>query len=581
LFQFSNRTDQPLLTVARLTVQTMKTIKTIKRLSLLPLTLLILSCGGGSGSNSDNGDIRPALAAANLGPDPDSNEFRRSKRESHRFLEQATFGPTLADMSRVAHIGEEAWINEQLNQPATLMLPAMYAVGDARWNEYVNIWWKTAIVAPDQLRQRVAFALSEIFVISAADGLGKEQYGLANYYDILVRNAFGNYRDLIEEITLNPIMGEYLSMKGNHKPDPKKNLRPDENYARELLQLFSIGLVQLRPDGSVVMGTDGVPVPTYDQDVVEDFAHVFTGWHFANAEQFRWPKQKDFLNPMVPFEDFHDTGEKQLLNGQKLAAGNSAEVDLRAALDNIFQHPNVGPFLAKRLIQRLVTSNPSAQYIADISAVFEADESGVRGSLGSMVKAILLHEEALNGHIDNPTTFGKLKEPVLRVTALWRAFTPEVIKAEFNYSWARNDIGQAPLNSPSVFNFFTPDFSQPGEVRNSGLVSPEFQIHDESSIIKITNRMLANTIWAHNYKYESDAHRIALNIKPQVELVETDPELLLDQLDLLLLGGEMTDELRQRARDLMSKYTSDSASPNKVIEVIFLIASSPESAVQI
>ena len=559
----------------------MKTIKIIKSLATAPFIVLLLSCEGGSESNNvaSGGNYAPPTAAAE--PDPDTEEFRRAKKDSHRFLEQASFGPTLADMSYVAHTGKEAWIDEQIQLEPTLMLPNLQIVGDQRWGEYVNIWFKTAISARDQLRQRVAFALSEIFVISAADGLGDEQQGLANYYDILVRNAFGNYRELIEEITLNPIMGEYLSMKGNHKPDPSQNLRPDENYARELLQLFSTGLVRLNQDGSEIIGADGIPAPTYDQDVIEGFAHVFTGWHFANADDFRWPSSTDYLSPMQPFEEYHDKGSKTLLNGFTVPAGNSARQDLQAALDNIFNHPNVGPFLSRQLIQRLVTSNPSPQYIADISAVFNADESGIRGSLGSVVKAILMHDEAQNGHLQYPDTFGKLKEPVLRVTGLWRAFRPEVMTADFNYAWARKDIGQAPLNAPSVFNFFTPAFSQPGEIRNKGLVSPEFQIHDESSMVKITNRMLANTIWAHNFKYESDSHRMVLNIKPEVEIVERGSAQLLDHLNLLLLGGDMSTQLRQTANELMSNYNSDSAAANRVIETIFLIVSSPESAVQI
>lgn len=519
------------------------------------------------------------LAAAT--PDPDTDEFRTAKKDSHRFLEQSTFGPTVFEMGYVAHKGKAAWIDEQMQTAPTLMLPTLHATSDERWGEYTNIWFRTAVSAEDQLRQRVAFALSEIFVISASDGLGDEQYGLANYYDILVKHAFGNYRELMEEITLNPIMGEYLSMKGNRKPDPDKNLRPDENYARELLQLFTIGLVQLNQDGSVKLGDNGVPLPTYDQDVVESFAHVFTGWQFANADEFPWPSNKDFINPMEPWEEYHDTGQKTLLNGSVINAGNNAREDLTAALDNIFQHPNVGPFIARQLIQRLVTSNPSARYITDVAAVFNADESGIRGSLGSVIRAILLHDEAQYGHTREAQTFGKLKEPLLRVTGLWRSFTPQVLSAEFNYAWVKNDIRQAPLNSPSVFNFFSPSFSQPGAIRNQGLLSPEFEIHDESSIINITNRLLANSIWSHDYIYESDAHRWALDIRPEVEMAEEDTEKLLDHLDLLLLGGDMSKELRDAARTLISNYDSDGASVNQVIETIFLIVSSPEAAVQI
>ena len=549
--------------------------------TLLPITILLLSaCGGGSGTSNEPESapaIAPALPATevnNAAPDTPM-----SKEEAFKLLEQATFGARLKDIDRIAGSGPETWIDEQMAAPATYLSQGLYQSSNDRWNEYINVWWRHTIDAEDQLRQRVAFALSQIFVISASDGLGDEQPGLANYYDILLRHAFGNYRDLIEEITLNPIMGEYLSMKGNHKPDAELNLRPDENYARELLQLFSIGLSLLNDDGTTINDSDGVPLPTYDQETVEAFAHVFTGWHFANAEHFRWPKNKDFINPMVAWQDMHDTGEKVLLNGAVLPAGQSAEKDLADALDNIANHPNVGPFIVKHLITKLITSNPTPEYIRDVVQVFNENANGERGNLGSTIKAILMHREARQGHVLYPTTFGKAKEPLLRVSQLWRAFEPDFIHPEFNYGWVGNELQQAPLASPSVFNFFSPEFSQPGKILDNGLVSPEFEILDESSMISMTSRLLANSLWAHNYKVASNKNRIAINIDREMEL-EGDREALLDHLDLLLLGGTMSADLRQEVNRLMDSRDYNNAASQRVAEAIFLIVSSPESAIQ-
>ncbi len=555
-------------------------MKTIIIKYLLLFTVLTLSaCGGGAGEQTSNQApaIAPALPATEV--NNAAADLPLEKKQAFRLLDQATFGATLETVEGLAGNGPEAWINAQLAMPATFLSDGLRVSNTEQWNEYVNVWWRQTIYAPDQLRQRVAFALSEIFVISAGDGLGDEQPGLANYYDILLRNAFGNYRELIEEITLNPIMGEFLSMKGNRKPEPEKNIRPDENYARELLQLFSIGLSMLNQDGSEQLDADGVPLPTYTQDTVEAFAHVFTGWHFANAEDYRWPKNKDFINPMQAWDEYHDKGEKTLLNGTVLPAGQTAEQDLAAALDNIANHPNVGPFIVKQLIKRLVTSNPSPGYVSDVVAVFNNNVNGERGNLGSTVKAILMHEEARNGHLENPNTFGKLKEPLLKVTQLWRAFQPDTISSSFNYGWVINELQQSPLGSPSVFNFFTPEFSQPGEIRDSNLVSPEFEILDESSIITLTSRLLSNSLWAHNYKVPSNGKRIVINIDREMQL-EPDRNALLDHLNLLLLGGRMSDELRNEAMNIMSARNYSNAASQRVAEAIFLIISSPESMIQ-
>jgi uncharacterized protein (DUF1800 family) len=546
--------------------------------ALLPLTVLLaVGCSGGTTDLTipAAAPALPATEVANAAPDGPL-----SPEEAWRLLDQTTFGARLDDINSVAVNGPEWWINRQMALPANYMLPALQQSLRQEWNEYVNTWWRLAIKADDQLRQRVAFALSEIFVVSAADGLGNQQPALANYYDILLRHSFGNYRDLLKEITLSPVMGEYLSMKGNHKPDPENNIRPDENYAREILQLFSIGLVKLNPNGTPRLDSDGVPLPSYDQDIVEGYAHVFTGWHFANAERFRWAKNKDYINPMVAWPDYHDTAEKRLLNDVVLPAGQTPEQDLDDALDSIANHPNVGPFIAKQLIQRLVTSNPSPTYVKDVAAVFDRNAAGERGALGSTIKAILMHKEARLGHNEKPTTFGKLREPLLRVTQLWRAFETDRIPVGFTYAWVAEDLAQAPLNSPSVFNFFRPDYSHAGAIREQGLVSPEFEILDETTIIKLTSRLLANSIWLNNYKADSDGQHISIDISREMQ-IEPDAEALLDHLDLLLLGGRMSTGLRDAARELMAHREHDSLASLRVAEAIFLIITSPEAAVQI
>ncbi len=552
---------------------------------LLPFAFLLLATacgdGGGAGKGTPKPEQAPAIAPAlpetevsNAAPDDPM-----SQESLFRLLEQTTFGVSPKDLNQLSGSSPENWIDQQMALPATYMSDGLYEAKNDRWNEYVNVWWRNTLTAEDQLRQRVAFALSQIFVISASNGLGDEQAGLANYYDILTRHAFGNYRELLEEITLNPIMGEYLSMKGNHKPDAELNLRPDENYARELLQLFSIGLSMLNDDGSTINDSDGVPMPTYDQDTVEAFAHVFTGWHFANAEHFRWPKNKDFISPMVAWPEFHDTGEKVLLNGFVIPAGQTAEKDLEDALDNIASHPNVGPFIVKHLITKLVTSNPSPEYISDVVQVFNKNAQGERGNLGSTIKALLMHSEAREGHLTNPQTFGKTKEPLLRITQLWRAFPPDAIHPDFNYGWVAEELQQSPLGSPSVFNFFSPDFSQPGRIRNDGLVSPEFEIIDETSMISLTSRLLSNSLWSHNYKFTNGSSRIVLNIDHEMEL-EDDRDALLDHLDLLLLGGRMTADLRLEVNKLMDSRDYKNGASQRVVEAIFLIVSSPEAAIQ-
>jgi len=549
--------------------------------------LVLTACGGGSGDSNlfkengiDTGSVSsnfqidasniPALGAAMSADIED--DYLASK-----FLQRATFGATPASIIDLRDVGYVGWIRNQMQMPATFMLDVTRKQNPPRWAEHVNSWLNIASTADDQLRQRVAYALSQFFVVSDQGGLGEQQAALSNYYDILIANSFGNFRELMELVTLSPIMGDYLSMKGNQKPDPQNGIRPDENYARELLQLFSIGLVQMDSDGRVRLDEDGVPEPTYDQQVIEGFAHVFTGWHFNNVDEWNYPKVEDWYTPMAAYQEHHDSSEKTLLNNVVLPAGQSAQKDLQDALDNIFNHNNVAPFFAKHMIKQLVTSNPSSAYIQRVANAFEDDGNGVRGNIGAVVIATLLDTEALAGYELAPETFGKLREPVIRLVSLWRAFDANTNTPQFSYSWIKNRLNQAPLQSPSVFNFFSPEFSQAGEIRNQMLNSPEFQIHNESSIIDITSALLAHSIW-HNTESGSEPQFAPVDIT-QLMLLDDDRNAQYKLLSTLLIGRPASDALREQA-DYLLDARKNASSEIRAEELLFLFATSPEAAVQ-
>lgn len=563
-------------------------ILNLKKLSLTVLcAVTVISCGGGepgpyqatginTGSASGNYEKEdltagiPEIGAALQQPFDDDYQ-------AVRFLHRASFGPRLEDIDELSEKGYADWIEEQLQMPASFMLPITRQRTEPRWLEHINSWFKLSVNAPDQLRQRVAYALSQFFVVSGEGELGGQPVALANYYDILIAHSFGNFRDLIEQVTLSPVMGNYLSMKGNQKPDPENNIRPDENYARELLQLFSIGLVQLNTDGSVIADSDGIPLPTYSQEVVESFAHVFTGWHFKNVDDWNYPENEDWFSPMEAYSEHHDKGAKTLLRGRTLPPGQSAEKDLQDALNNIFNHPNVGPFFSRHLITQLVTSNPSSEYINRVATVFNTDANGTRGNIAAVISAILLDDEALNGFTDDPENFGKLREPIVRLVALWRAFEGNPEHPQFDYSWISERLSQAPLQSPSVFNFYSPDFSQPGAIRQRGMRSPEFQIHNESSMISITSALLAHSIWRNTIS-DSDPGYAPVNISP-IMLRDDNVNEQLSYLSKLTLHSPTSNGLRQQALYLLEER-SRATSEIRAEELLFLFVSSPEAAVQ-
>jgi uncharacterized protein (DUF1800 family) len=518
--------------------------------------------------------------------------------EAVRFLTRATFGATDADVQKLLQIGYEPWLEEQFSAQPYYQWPALEArliqFGYENINDFTeayhrrelrsDAWWDAALHANDQLRQRVAFALSQIFVISENDGtINNRVSGVAAYNDILVEHAFGNFRELLEAVTLNPMMGDYLSMRRNEKADPARNIQPDENYAREVMQLFTIGLYELNTDGSRKLDGNGKPIPTYGQNEILNFARVFTGWNYFDAPRLR-SNTRTLLSertPMAAFNDYHDMEEKTLLAGQELPAGQTAEQDMEMAMDNLFNHPNVGPFIGKQLIQRLVTSNPSPAYIRRVAEVFNDNGSGVRGDLRAVVNAVLMDEEAIFGHEDAPTTFGKLKEPLLMLTQLWRALDATSKEAgDIRYYNSLADLGQMHLAAPSVFNFYLPSYSQPGEINDMGMVSPEFQIFNESTATSTFNR-LRDYANSYNLGTGDKAARkgVDLNLEDETALVGT-PAALVSHFNDLLLAGDMSPEMQTLIMDMINQ-TYASATPDiRVREALLMVISSPEFAIQ-
>ena len=505
--------------------------------------------------------------------------------EAARFLTQTTFGPTRDEIDRVALIGRDAWLLDQLGKAPTLHLPRFQALQasfanavDARY----AAWWEISLTAPDQLRQRVAFALSEILVVSENDGqLQNRPMQLAAYYDLLLRNAFGNYRDLMQEVTLSPAMGLFLSHLGNDKPDPVSGQRPDENYARELMQLFSLGLWQLNRDGSAKLDAQGEQIPTYDQALIEEYARVYTGWTWAHRSSFgRGSVVADETDaPMKVFADHHDAGAKTLIGGTVLPAGQTPEQDLKMALDSVFQHANLPPFIARQLIIKLITSNPSAAFIDRVARVFENNGLGVRGDLGRVVMAIFLDPEARLGFLSDATVYGKLKEPLLRLSQLLRAFEASSRSGIYGVGRTQGAYGQQPLAAPSVFNFFSPHFQQPGAIRDGDWYSPEFQLQTETQGILIVDALTRRIQLSAS---TTDDNAPVLDLSPLVALA-ADAEALLDDLDVLLLGGSMSAGLRElvRAAIELTPDAGDEASRlQRARSALLFIVVSPEYAVQ-
>lgn len=568
--------------------------------------LIVAACGGGGGSSSPPVPPPPAV----------------TKAEAFRFLNQATFGATEAEANRLIALGDSTnayarWIDAEVAKPATLLLPAVetaYATLSTAANFNLNQlnaprveqWFANSLRGNDQLRQRVAFALSEIFVVSQVGALQNLGFATADFYDLLARGAFGNYRQLLEDVTLHPAMGVYLSMLGNQKAVPGTNLRPDENYARETMQLFSIGLVELNIDGSVRRDAQNQPIATYGQASIEGFARVFTGWKwacpttntnctFANTRAQVAPVAGyNQVRPMQLYADQHETGTKQLLVYSGVAlpngvvpAGQTGAQDLAAALDNIFNHPNVGPFIARQLIQKLVTSNPTPAYIQRVAERFNNDGSGRRGNLEAVVRAVLLDSEARNA----PTgaNAGKVKEPLLRLTQFWRAYDGRAASGRYAVQAANfpagvsATFGQGPGQSPSVFNFFSPFYAPPGEIANGNLVAPELQLATEYLNTQVTNFFWTQAIARTTAQTTLAADAMFIDTREEQALV-ADSEALINRVAEKLLGGaaQMSATLKNEAKAQIDRTTAGTATNNntRVADAIYFVVTSPEFALQ-
>ncbi|HWN40968.1 MAG TPA: DUF1800 family protein [Thermoanaerobaculia bacterium] len=506
-----------------------------------------------------------------------------SAAAASRFLTQATFGPTPEAIAAVQSQGYAAWINAQFAQPAVSHLAYLDALPDG--NEQPNwiareSFWKQAIQGPDQLRQRVAFALSEIFVVSSEDSDLFESEPVAVYMDLLNQNAFGNFRQLLESVTLSPSMGVYLDMLSNDKEDPETGQNPNENYAREILQLFSIGLYKLHPDGTLQLDEWGLPIDTYDQDVIKGFAQVFTGWTHANQDRseewrFYWPEH-DWRHPMEVWTEHHSTGTKLLLNGVTLPAGQAPQTDLAAAMDNIFLHPNTGPFLCKQLIQRLVTSNPSPAYVYRCGQAFANNGQGgqgVRGDLKAVVRSILLDWEARSPDVLGQPGYGKVREPILRFVAMLRALRAQPpADGRFRYYWqssAEWGLNQSPYQAPTVFNFFDPAYAQPGPIAGAGLVSPELQIINETSVFGSSN-------FLHPVVFDGYTDDGSLTLDYSYFTGAGSDSALLDRVNLVFYAGQLSAETRAIFAEALADSDFPGDPQERVSTLLWMVSLSPE-----
>jgi uncharacterized protein (DUF1800 family) len=474
--------------------------------ALLPVLGTLAACGGG-----EDGPPPP--------PPPPPPPLTAAQFEASRLLAQASLGASDAEIDAVVHAGVAGWIDAQLGTPPSEPMwnwlvakgynATRFRGGSVGLDEMV---WRKLFTAPDALRQRVVLALTELFVVSIIGVNGNwRQFALAAYWELLEQHCFGTYRNLLERITLSVAMGRYLNMLGNQKENLATGRQPDENYAREVLQLFSIGLYELNPDGSPRLGADGQPIETYDQATISGLARVFTGWSHDGANS----DSPDFLHrPMAHNPSLHSLLEKKFL-GKTIPANTAGPQSLRLALDTIAAHSNVGPFIGRQLIQRLVTSNPSPAYVARVAAVFN-DSGGVRGNLGAVVRAILVDPEART--VPSANTAGRLREPVLRFVQWGRTFKATSPDDEWYGSTVDvSRLGQSPFRSPSVFNFFRPGYVPPNTALGArGMVAPELQITNETTVAGFANFMqgvLQNGVgdirgdyavwmqWAHDASY--------------------------------------------------------------------------------
>lgn len=525
--------------------------------------------------------------------------------EAARLLAQATFGPTETSIAQVQQLGVSGWIDQQIATPRPAVThqahieARLVELGDAQANQFYETWWRQALYGDDQLRQRMAFALSQIFVISLTDPV-VDARGAGSYYDMLSRDALGNFRTLLDDVTLHPMMGRYLTFLGNRKEDTSRT--PDENYAREVMQLMTIGLVELNADGTARLDSGGQPIPTYTSADIAGLAKVFTGisWYSPNPTNNTFggggadPNRS--VTPMIYYPTFHSTSDKVFL-GTTIPANATVDVagDVRIALDRLFNHANTGPFISYRLIQQMVTSNPSPAYVGRVAAVFANNGQGVRGDLAAVAKAILTDPEARDSSVVTSASFGKLREPVIRVANWARAFGARSQTGNFliTSTSANTSLNQTPLTSPSVFNFWRPGFVPPGttQLGQRNLVAPEFQVVDE-----VTAAGYINSIqdWVNNGVGSTPPNGTGRDVRPvdingvfyPTEIALADnPQALVDRMNLLLFNGQMTATTSARLLAAINGVTAsnpitDTQRLNRAKTAVFFSMISPEYMIQ-
>lgn len=491
-----------------------------------------------------------ASATVNVvGPPNPGTSAGTANLAAGRFLEQATFGPTPADIARVNQIGIDAWLTEQFALPET----AIANPGSMNSSQVQQQYLGRLSSAPDQLRQRVAAALGQIIVISMNKNIYPDE--IVPYLQILSRYAFGNYRTLLGEISVSPQMGKYLDLANSNKPNGASGA--NENYARELLQLFTIGLVNLNPDGTPVLDAGGKTIPTYDQAAVQQVALALTGWTYTGPRNNNW---ENFTGPLEPKDANHDMRAKAFL-GCSLPANQSAALDMSATLDCIFRQPNIAPFISLRLIRSLVTSNPSPAYVGRVAAVFANNGSGVRGDLKAVVKSILTDPEARN---DAATaTGGRLRDPIGHVVAFVRAMGGRISDSN-GLPWQFSQMAQTPLTPPSVFSYYSPLYRIP----KSTLGGPEFQIYTPTEAT-----LRGNMFWQIVANPSSD---FVIDLAP-FTAAAGDTIQLIDRIDQALFYGRMPQAMRQ---SLATAIVAQSGTTARVQTALYLAALSGLYAVQ-
>jgi uncharacterized protein (DUF1800 family)/fibronectin type 3 domain-containing protein len=540
-----------------------------------------------------------------------------SANEAARFLLQAQFSASDAEIAAVRAKGFKVWLNEQFATPATQTgfswLDARgYGQVDSVFRYYDNSYpgdymiWNQLMTSSDTVRKRCALALSEFFVVSLNSlDFSWRSHGIAAWWDLLVAHAFGNYRQLLEAVTLNPAMGYYLNTKGNKKEDVARNRVPDENYGREVMQLFSLGLYVLNQDGTEKRDGSGNRIETYTQSDITNIARVFTGWDIDQSQNV--PTLEPVQNRTIPSTHFtrlpmaltaanHSALASTFL-GATVPAGTAGVPALKIALDTLFNHPNVAPFFGKQMIQRLVTSNPSPAYVARVAAAFNDNGAGVRGDLKAVFAAVLLDDEARNANGLAQAGFGKLREPMLRLVQWGRTFGISSARGSWkigNLSNPGNQLSQSPLRSPSVFNFFRPGYVPPGTALSASKTpAPEFQLVNESGVGAYLNYMqgvIRNGIFvgapdqAGNGSNATNGYDITAAYTAELALV-LDPAALVARLNLLLCAGQLSAAnqtliVNALNATALTSASSDSAKRDRVAAAVLLVMASSEYLIQ-